>query len=208
LISNLSHDLRTPLTVMNSHIYLLQKEELSALGEESVKQLVYKIANLNTLIENLLSYTLMAGGRYPLRLEQLDVLRLVRESAAAWYPLWEKEGIEAEVDVPEQPLIWMVDKEGFRRFLDNLFQNVVRHAAKGKYIGIALEQREEGYALVITDRGEGMNAVSDGTGAGIGLAIVDYLIREMRLEWQSESDGNGTRILIWPKEEARFLNQI
>lgn len=199
LISNLSHDLRTPLTVINSHIYTLRKEEMSVSGQETIKQMEYKIEGLSRLIENLLSYTLMTSGRYPLKLEQTDVLRLARESAAAWYPLWEKEGIEADVDLPGQPLVWTIDKEGFRRILDNLFQNVVRHAAKGKYISISVEQRKEGPALVIADHGGGQETISEHKGSGIGLAIVDYLVHEMNLDWQMDTNSNGMRISIYAK---------
>lgn len=209
LISNLSHDLRTPLTVMNSHIYSLRKEELSPPGQEAMKQMEQKIAGLGSLIENLLSYTLMASGRYPLKLEQTDVLRLVRESAAAWYPLWEKEGIEAEMEDSNEALVWNVDKEAFRRILDNLFQNVVRHAASGKYIGLSVVRQDGAAALVIADRGGGMDAASNAKGAGIGLAIVDYLIREMGLGWRTDSSADGTRVYIYPgSDEARFLNEI
>lgn len=197
LISNLSHDLRTPLTVLNSHIYSLRKEELTVQGQQSIKQMEYKIDGLSRLIENLLTYTMMSSGRYPLKLEQVDVLRLVREGAAAWYPLWEKEGIKAEIELPDQPLLWEVDKEGFRRILDNLFQNIVRHAAKGNYIGLSVEQRNSGASLVIADHGDGVHTTSDNKGAGIGLAIVDYLIREMGLGWHTDSSTNGTRVYIF-----------
>lgn len=209
LISNLSHDLRTPLTVLNSHLYSLRKEELSVLGQQSIVQMENKIVNLDSLIENLLSYTLMTSGRYPLKLEQQDVLRLVRESAAAWFPLWEKEGMEVDVDIRDQPLTWTVDKQGFRRILDNLFQNVVRHARNGKYIGITLEQHEESTALVISDHGEGLDSTIAERGAGIGLAIVEHLTREMGLAWRTKTAEHGTRVLIYPKSaESDFLNKI
>ena len=131
LISNLSHDLRTPLTVLNSHSPAVRKEEISERGQQSIMQMENKIINLDSLIENLLSYTLMTSGRYPLKLEQQDVLRLVRESAAAWFPVWEKESMEVDIDMRDQPLVWTVDKQGFRRILDNLFQNVYGMLATG-----------------------------------------------------------------------------
>ncbi len=199
LIASLSHDLRTPLTVMSSHLYSLRKESLSMNGQSSLKQMEQKIASISSLIENLLSYTLMTSGRYPLQLERQDLLRIVRESAASWFPLWEQEGIAAEVELPEEQLLQDVDKAGFRRVLDNLFQNVTRHAVSGKYIGITIEQHQERTALVIRDHGNGMEAASDGKGAGIGLAIVDYLLHEMHLEWQMESSPAGTSVYIYPR---------
>ncbi|MUT66106.1 HAMP domain-containing sensor histidine kinase [Paenibacillus sp. NEAU-GSW1] len=208
LISNLSHDLRTPLTVVNSHLYMLRKEELSAAGQASIRLMEGKIEGLGQLIDNLLAYTLMASGRYPLTLAPHDVIRLVRESAAAWYPVWEKEGIEADISLPEQSLVWNVDKAGFRRLLDNLFQNVVRHAAEGRYIGLFAELYNGSMSLVIEDRGPGIESPSELKGAGIGLAIVDHLAAEMGLGWHAEAgkDGNGTRIFLNQGDNGRYSN--
>lgn len=199
LISNLSHDLRTPLTIISSQIYSLRRDVPGQSAQKALSQIEGKIGDMGSQIENLLSYTLMASGRYTLQTERQDVLRLVRESAAAWYPHWEKEGIDADVRLPEQPLIWNVDKEAFRRVLDNLFQNVVRHTGGGAYIGIYTEEHEGTLALVIADRGEGMDMDSPGKGAGIGLAIVDYLLREMGLCRQTAGSVEGTRVYIYPR---------
>lgn len=204
LISNLSHDLRTPLTVMRGHLYTLGKENVSDKGKESLHAMEQKTEGLGELIDNLLAYTLMTSGRYKLEPEPVDVWRLVRESAAAWYPVWEKAGIEADIRLPSEPFIWQIDKLAFRRVLDNLFQNVVRHAAEGKYVGLYAEAIEGRAALVVADRGPGMEGTpksSEDKGAGIGLAIVDYLLREMGLAWRRESSEQGTRVYI-------FLNEI
>jgi len=205
LIANLSHDLRTPLTVMNGHIYNLRKEAISPSGQLSIQQLEGKIADMSRLIDNLLSYTLMTSGRYPLKLEQHDMLRLVRESAAAWYPLWEKEGLTANIqlDTMPYPMVWTVDKDAFRRVLDNLFQNVVRHAKQGGYISVSVENRKGAAALVIADAGGGMDSQSDNKGSGIGLAIAKFLTREMGLAVEIVSTTHGVSVYIYP-----FLNEI
>jgi len=198
LIANLSHDLRTPLTIISSQIYSLRKDPHGPSSEQALSRIEGKIGDMDSQIENLLSYSLMESGRYKLHPERQDVLRIVRESAAAWYPLFEKEGMEADVRLPDQALIWQVDKEGFRRILDNLFQNAVRHARGGEYIGIYTEQFGQEQALVISDRGPGMDSQSHAKGAGIGLAIVDYLLREMGLCRQTVTTAEGTRVCIYP----------
>ncbi|MDQ6423627.1 HAMP domain-containing sensor histidine kinase [Paenibacillus sp. LHD-117] len=179
LIANLSHDLRTPLTIMNGHLHQLQGERLSEHGRQSLSVMQAKSEGLGELIDNLLAYTLMTGGRYRLACEETDVMRLARESAAGWYPVWEREGLEVEVDLPHESMIWSVDRAAFQRMLDNLFQNVVRHAGNGGYIGLTLAERAGRTSLVVADRGNGMKAGSPGSGAGIGLAIVDYLAESM-----------------------------
>ncbi len=83
LIANLSHYLRTQLTVIRSHVYSLQKEQLSDKGRQLLKLTETKLGDLSGLIDNLLSYNLLTSGKYTLEPERCDVLRIVRESAAA-----------------------------------------------------------------------------------------------------------------------------
>ncbi len=198
LIANLSHDLRTPLTVLGSHLYSIGKEPLSAQARESLSLMETKLDDLDHLIDHLLSYNLLTSGRYALSLERQDMHRLVRESAAAWYPIWEKAEMDVDIELPEEPLKWAIDTQGFRRVLDNLFQNVVRHAGSGKYVGIHTINWKGKAALAITDRGPGLGTASDAKGAGLGLAIVDLLLREMGLQLDTESSVEGTRFIIYP----------
>ncbi|EOS54382.1 sensor histidine kinase [Paenibacillus barengoltzii] len=198
LISHLSHDLRTPLTVLGSHLYSLRQESLSEQGKQSLALMETKISDLSGLMDHLLSYNLLSSGRYAMSLERLDILRIVRESAAAWYPVWEKNGITADIELPEQPIYWNVDAQGFRRVLDNLFQNLVRHAGSGRYAGIAVEPYEGTTALTISDHGPGMESVSANGGAGLGLQIVDLLLREMGLARATISSEAGTKVYIYP----------
>ncbi|GGA49540.1 hypothetical protein GCM10010917_38520 [Paenibacillus physcomitrellae] len=198
LISNLSHDLRTPLTVINSHLYSLKDEPLTEKGRSSVALMETKMDDLSGLIDHLLSYNLLISGKYKLEPHAQDVLRLVRESAAAWYPLWEKRQIEPEIELGGQPLNWPVDSQAFRRVLDNLFQNILRHAASGRYIGLFAGQRRGQAALAIRDHGPGMEADSANKGAGLGLAIVDLLLKEMGLVRETESSHEGTTTWIYP----------
>lgn len=206
LIGNLSHDLRTPLTVLGGQLYSFRKEPLSEQGREVLALMEVKIKDLGTLIDHLLSYNLLSSGRYALNPEDRDILRIVRVSAAAWYPLWEKAGIEADIDLPDEPLIWNVDEQGFRRVLDNLFQNLVRHASSGGYVGLSLAERHGKPALVIADRGPGLGAVSPSKGAGLGLQIVDLLLREMNLCRETESSPErGTRTYIFTAAPRPFV---
>lgn len=205
LVADLSHDLRTPLTVIRSHLHVLGKEDLSARGQESLELMDQRIESLGGLIDNLLAYNLLNSGRMTLKLEQKDVLRLLRESAAAWYPLWEKEGYQIEIDLEAAPLYWDVDVSWFRRVLDNLFQNILRHARSGLYVGIFTEIRGGNRVLVILDHGGGLDGSTDSKGAGLGLSIVDLLLKRMELEWSMESTGQGTGITIWKRLPDRKI---
>ncbi|WP_058300852.1 sensor histidine kinase [Gorillibacterium timonense] len=209
LIANLSHDLRTPLTVLRSHAYSLEKENLSAGGRDSLRLLNAKAEDVGRLLDDLLSYTLLAAGKYPVQLERLDMGRLLRTHAAEWYPLLEQNGMELDLDTPEYPIFWQVDANLMGRVLDNLLQNAVRHAADGRYIGIRLIALGKGAGakeeeiVEICDHGPGMESRSERGGAGLGLAIVELMLREMGLVSETVSSPDGTMIRIRPTREAR-----
>ncbi|TBL80035.1 HAMP domain-containing histidine kinase [Paenibacillus thalictri] len=204
LIANLSHDIRTPLTTIRGHAYSLHKEPLTDKGKASLELIDLKIDDLARLIENLMSYTLLSAGKYPLELKETDVIRLLRTSVASWYPVFEKEGIAADVSLPDHAVYWQVDPQWFSRILDNIFQNIVRHAKTGRYVGVRIEQAEEGSAVVIQDKGPGIESQSADKGAGIGLSIVSLMAREMNLNWEIVSTVHGTSMYISPK----ILNKI
>lgn len=204
LIANLSHDIRTPLTAIRGHAYSLQKESLSEDGKKSVALIDSKVEDLSRLTENLMSYTLLSAGKYPLDIKETDVARLIRTSIASWYPVFEKENFEVDVRLPETAMYWKVDEQWFMRILDNLYQNIIRHARSGHYIGIHSEQRAGTTAIAMTDKGPGMKAHSRDKGAGIGLSIVSMMVKEMRLDLEISSSSEGTTIYLYPE----ILNKI
>lgn len=203
LIANLSHDLRTPLTTIRGHAYSLQKESLSMKGQESVRLIESKTEYLGGLIENLLSYTLLSAHRYPLKIEKTDLLRTVRVSVASWYPVLEKEGFSITVDLPDKTVYWDIDAKWMARILDNLFQNVVRHAAAGRYAAVKVIPGERESTLLIEDRGPGMEVPSKRSGTGIGLTIVSIMADEMQLNLDLESGSEGTIVKITGKNSLQ-----
>jgi len=195
LIANLSHDLRTPLTAMRGHASRLRKEQLSPDGAASLDAVDRTITHVGELIDDLLAYTLLTAGKYPYRPEQTDMVRLVRASLATWYPVFEEAGFRIEPGLPESATFrWKVDPQWMQRVLDNLFQNIVRHAREGRYIGVAMDAGRE--TLTIEDRGPGMDGQSDERGAGIGLSIATYMLREMGLQAVFTSGESGTTVRI------------
>ncbi|MEO3945986.1 HAMP domain-containing sensor histidine kinase [Gorillibacterium sp. CAU 1737] len=223
LIASLSHDLRTPLTVLRSHVYSLEKEPISTEGRQSLHVLGTKAEEVSRLLDDLLSYTLLTAGKYPVHPEKLDMGRLLRAHGAEWYPLLEQNDMELEVTTPDHPVTWEVDGNLMRRVLDNLLQNAVRHASEGRYVGIRLTSPESrfhegrGYeagragsdaqsveleGIEIVDRGPGLAAVTERSGAGLGLAIVRLMLEQMHLSLTCSSSSAGTTFLIRPNKPA------
>lgn len=198
LIANLSHDLRTPLTKIRAQAYTIGKAEVSEEARRAIEALERSVVNLDRLIDNLMSYTLLMANRYTYNPQDTDIVRLVKEHLATWYPLFEKEGIEVDVDLQLlRQHVWQIDPIWMGRVLDNLYQNVLRHAKSGRYIKVATASLELHDAVIIADRGPGMrNGQSEERGAGIGLSIVDRMLRGMDLDWDMQFDERGTTIVI------------
>jgi len=195
LIANLSHDLRTPLTILRAHGTRLNKESMSLEGQNSLTEMNHTITRVGELMDDLLSYTLLTSGKHPFVPTSTDIGRLVRASVAAWYPVFEEKEIQLDFDLPaEATFYWEVDSKWMTRVLDNLFQNIVRHAAEGKYASIVVDIEKE--MIIVADRGPGMDNSSDERGAGIGLSISNYMLKIMKLKADFTSNENGTRVAI------------
>jgi two-component system sensor histidine kinase BaeS len=195
LIANLSHDLRTPLTILRGHVTRLNKESMSLEGQNSLSEMNHTITRVGDLMDDLLSYTLLTSGKHPFEPTSTDIGRLVRASVAAWYPVFEEKEIRIEVDLPtEKTFYWEADPKWMTRVLDNLFQNILRHAAEGKYVNIVVDVEKE--QIIVADRGPGMDNSSYERGAGIGLSTSNYMLNKMKLKAGFTSNENGTTVAI------------
>lgn len=195
LIANLSHDLRTPLTILRGHITRLNKESMSFEGQDSLAEMNHTITRVGDLMDDLLSYTLLTSGKHPFHPTSTDIVRLVRASVAEWYPAFEEKEIQLDVDLStEKTFYWEVDPKWMTRVLDNLFQNILRHAAEGKYTNIVVDVEKE--LIIVSDRGPGMDNSSYEGGSGIGLSALNYMLKKMKRKADFTSNENGTRVVI------------
>lgn len=196
LIADLSHDLRTPLTIIRGHTFSLTDENFSEKGKHSLQAINDKIAFMGDLIDNLSSFSLLAAGKLPLNKERSDILRIVRSSLTGWYPIFEKEQFVIDIDLDE-PIVWEVDETWLKRILDNLFQNILRHAYSGKYVSVQTKMMDDRSVLLIEDKGPGIDTVSERKGASIGLSIIEMMLKQMELQSEIKSSSSGTLFQIY-----------
>ncbi|KKI90461.1 histidine kinase [Bacillus sp. SA1-12] len=191
-IANLSHDLRTPLTVIQQHAYTVQTDPSSPKAIKSIDIIIKKLNDVGKLLENLLTYTLLSAGKHPIKRENIDVIEVLHHAVVEWYPVLEKEGFQVEIDLPDHALIWKVDPLWVRCIVDNLVQNVTRYAGSGQYIRSGVIERKGTICLFIEDKGEGIKHTTEAKGAGIGLSIVSLMTKEMNIDWEISSSSKGT----------------
>lgn len=192
LIAGLSHDLRTPLTVVRSQAYTLQAEPLSPAGREALAAIDAKVVLLDRLLDSLLTLTRLTAGALPCTRQPVELTRAVRAQLAGWYPAFEQAGFNVEVDLPATPVWWHIDPLWLQRILDNLLQNVLRHAAGGTFLAVGITVEADEVRLCVADRGPGLAASSPADGAGLGLTTVALMARELGLRWTITSDAGGT----------------
>ncbi|MFD3450420.1 histidine kinase dimerization/phospho-acceptor domain-containing protein [Microbacteriaceae bacterium 4G12] len=193
LIADLSHDLRTPLTALRAQIYSLKEEVHSTSGIQTIELADGKIQYLAELIENLLSYSLLTSKKYPYHPEETDMIRMMRTIIATWYNTLEERGFEVDVQVSRESFVWSIDVNWFQRMIDNVIQNVIRHAESGKFIGFYISHENDRDVISIVDHGPGFeHAKSSHKGAGIGLSIIAVMAKEMEVEWEINSSEKGT----------------
>lgn len=197
LIATLSHDLRTPLSIIGGHAYKLNQQDITPETRKSLLVINEKVDFIAELIDNLTSFTVLSEGKLPMNKQVTDVVAVVRSSFIDWFPIFEALDFTIEVDLDE-PIQWIVDETWLRRILDNLFQNIQRHAKKGKYVSVRTI-KENGIAVFkMEDRGPGLAYNSEQKGSGIGLSIVDMMLEQMQLEKRVSSGPKGTTFIILP----------
>lgn len=197
LIANLSHDLRTPLTSLRGQVYSLKKNHSDIEREETIESIDNKISYMGDLIENLLSYTLLSSEKYPYTPERLELVRLVRRYFADWYDTLEAKNFEIYISLPEEPVYGRIDENLLRRMMDNVIQNVIRHASEGKYISLELLPGRNQHTLKIMDKGPGFeDADKNSEGSGLGLSILSMITKMMNIEWKIDTRDTGTIILF------------
>ncbi len=201
-IENISHDLRTPLTVILGYLKLFKKEfSLSQEGEgispdefrEALTVIERKAETMNTLVAQFYDYSRLRADDYRLRLKSVDVSRILREAVLANHHLLAQKGLEVALNLPEYPNFVLGDQAALERIFQNLFQNAVRYADSTLKISI----REDTDTAVVSfvndtsvlseadipflfDRFYMQNAARNQGGTGLGLTIAKALAEEMQ----------------------------
>ena len=211
MLANMAHDLRTPLTV------LLGQLEIARLrGEESetLRRVQAKAEEVLALSEAFFTLSKLEAGDTKLPCAAVDLSELCRAAALEYYDFLTQQRFEVEIHVPEEACPVWGHEESLRRILSNLISNAVRYGAAGRYLGIVLEQQEDGACVRVQDRGQGiapeaLSHIFDRLytpedsrsralgGSGLGLAIAKGLAEGMGgTLWAESTMGKGTTFVL------------
>ena len=185
LIANVSHDLKTPLTSVVSYAALLGEEELPPHVKDYVRILNEKARRLQVMVQDVFEVSKAASGELPLKLEQLDLTRLLDQTLADMDEAIRASGLTLRTTLPGGPVWITADGDRLYRVFQNLIQNALRYSLEGSRVYLTLEVRNGRATATMknTSRDElpagmdftarfvrGDESRTDG-GSGLGLAI-------------------------------------
>lgn len=212
LITNVSHDLRTPLTSIITYTDLLKDETLTA--EERAKYvgiLDQKSQRLKTLIEDLFEVSKMASGNLEMVKQRVDLNQLIQQALAEHAEEFVEQDLHIRTTLPDEPVFVMVDGQKWWRVLDNLFINVWKYSLPGTRVYVNLQQLGSNARIVLknvakyelgdtTDelferfkRGDESRQTE---GSGLGLAIAQSIVELHGGRMEVEVDGDLFKVTI------------
>lgn len=185
LISNVSHDLKTPLTSILSYAELLRQEPLEGAAADYARIIDEKAQRLKAMVQDVFEVSKAASGQLPVQPERLDFAKLLRQTLADLEDPIQESGLSFKVDLPEGPVMVMADGKRLYRVFQNLITNALQYALPGSRVYLTLKtgkDRAEA-SLRNTSRDElpegmdftarfvrGDESRTDG-GSGLGLSI-------------------------------------
>lgn len=126
-ITNISHDIRTPLTSLDGYFQLLQEAQTKEEWERYIAIIKERISSLKAMLEELFTYTKLQNKNYELAMEDVDFGKCVYDTVFSFYEEFKNKGIEPEVDFSEEIYHVSGNKEAIRRILQNMIKNALEH---------------------------------------------------------------------------------
>lgn len=212
LITNVSHDLRTPLTSIITYTDLLKNEDLTV--EERTKYvdvLDKKSQRLKTLIEDLFEVSKMASGNLELQRQRVDLAQLLQQALAEHEEEISKTGLDFRVTMPDSTLLAYVDGKRWWRVLDNLIVNAIKYTLPGTRVYITLRKIEDRAEFVVKnvtkyELGENTDELFERfkradtsrhtDGSGLGLAIAQSIVDLHNGNMTIEVDGDLFKVTV------------
>lgn len=199
VLTNVSHDLNTPLTVLKGYTEILDiKLKQNNIEEVKINSLKVQkqTEEIIEIVSQFFNMAKLESGDAVFNIEKLDVGKICREVIMEFYDLLEQNDYSTYINIPESPMYAHISEEALVRILKNLIGNAIKYGDDGKYIGVTVEESKNQILIHIEDHGRGIDCkekelIFDRTytlakrygkhcrGSGLGLAISKKLATQM-----------------------------
>ena len=198
MLSNISHDLKTPLTVVMGYIEMITADP--NLSKEETDVLLEKVHNKTVEVLNLMNkffnLARLESGDIDMPLTRVNINEICRKNILAYYDVLSAKGFTVNVDIPEEPLYVLGNEVELERILNNLLSNSIRYGSDGLVIGLNVRSTYDMVYVDVWDKGKGMNELDQNRifermytledsrnklyqGSGLGLTITKRLIEQL-----------------------------
>lgn len=154
MLSNISHDIKTPLTVILGYLEMMSVQPGSE--TQSLKKVENKTRQVIELINNFFDLAKLEAGDTDISMTKLNVSEICKKSVLDFYDILTDRGFVVEIDIPETDIYIHGDEASLNRIFYNLITNAVRYGYEGNYLGIALHFDERDCYIDIIDKGKGI----------------------------------------------------
>ncbi|MCI4058434.1 HAMP domain-containing histidine kinase [Bacillus cereus] len=198
MLSNISHDLKTPLTVILGYTEMLNKDKTMNKEEQQIllEKVHVKTLEVMELIHKFFDLAKLESGDKAIEMTKVNMNEVCREKILSFYDLVTAKGFQVHIDIPERNIYALGNVEVLGRVLNNLISNAITYGDDGKALGMTLRDDDTGVYIDVWDEGKGideshidkvferMYTLEDSRnrlyqGSGLGLTITKRLVEAM-----------------------------
>lgn len=153
MLSNISHDIKTPLTVILGYLEIMR---LNNSDDEMIKKVETRAKQVMNLINQFFTLAKLESGDTNINLCKININEVCRENVLEFYDILLQKEFKVDLYIPETSMFVQGDKDALQRILYNLLSNVIRYGADGKYLGVFLRQDKNSVYIDVVDKGKGI----------------------------------------------------
>lgn len=198
-ITNLSHDIRTPLTSLDGYFQLMLETDSEEERQNYIRIIKSRVKSLNMMLEELFTYTKLQNKEYQVQIEDIDFGKSVFQTVFSFYDEFKKRGIEPEIDLSEESIVVAGNEDALQRALQNVIKNVLEHGSHKVWLSL---YKKNGQAVFkcsneidpsmdidvnrMFSRFYKVDKARSRTSTGLGLSIAKELVERMNGEISAE----------------------
>jgi signal transduction histidine kinase len=197
MISNISHDLKTPLTVIVGYLEIIKSNKNVDMNIEKETDKAYeKSIELLKLINTFFDLAKLESGDENIPLKKVLINEVCRKGILEFYHTFEQQNLEAVIDIPEENIYAAGHEETLDRIIKNLISNVIKYGNDGQKVGLNLKYDSDFCYIEIWDEGKGIDEINQERvferlytledsrnklyqGSGLGLTITKRLVESL-----------------------------